>query len=208
MSVTSRNPVSHSIVRRRRGAIVVLIAFCLAIILTFVAIAIDGGGLLERRRQGQATADAGALAAAERLFVNYPANKGVDTGGAAATRALAIAAANGFNNDGTRSIVSVRTHPQTYAGGPNEGNTLPKGYVEVSVLYNQPRFFSAIVGSGDIAVPARAVARGEWKPAFVGIHVLDLYERSSFRVTGEGITNVTGGAAIIVNSNDPQAATT
>jgi Flp pilus assembly protein TadG len=194
--------------RTRRGAIVVLIAVCLTVILAFVAIAVDGGGLLERRRQAQAVADAAALAAAENLFVNYPANKGVDSGGTAQTYALAIAAANGFNNDGTRSIVSVRTYPQTYSGGPNQGATLPKGYVEVAVQYNQPRFFSAVIGSGDIAVPARAVARGEWKPAMVGIHVLDLHQKGSFNVTGESMTNVTGGAAIIVNSDDPQAAIT
>src|SRR5947208_15560177 len=81
----------------RRGAIVVLIAFCLTLILAFVAIAIDGGGLLDLRRQTQSTADAAALAAAEDLFVNYPKNKGLDSGTAVA-RATAIAAANGFAN--------------------------------------------------------------------------------------------------------------
>src|SRR5262245_17713292 len=102
--------------KTRRGAIVVLIALCLAVVLTFVAIAIDGGGLLERRRQSQNAADAAALAAAERLFFNYPKAKGVDAGGTAVSRALAIAAANGFNNDGTRSTVDVRTYPQAYSG--------------------------------------------------------------------------------------------
>src|SRR5947208_13673932 len=92
----------------RRGAIVVLIAFCLTLILAFVAIAIDGGGLLEERRQAQATADAAALAAAESLFVNYPKNKGVDSGGNAATAAVAIAAATCLNNDGTHSSGTVR----------------------------------------------------------------------------------------------------
>jgi Flp pilus assembly protein TadG len=210
MFITSRKPLHRPTNRhhRRRGAIVVLIAVCLTIILAFVAIAVDGGGLLERRRQAQATADAAALAAAENLFVNYPTNKGIDLGGSAAARALAISAANGFNNDGTRSTVTVRTNPNTYLGGPNQGNTLPKGYVEVLVQYNQPRFFSAILGTGDIAVPARAVARGEWKPAMVGIHVLDLHQKASFNVTGESVTNVTGGAAIIVNSDDPEAAIT
>src|SRR5439155_20852001 len=131
----------------RSGAIVVLIAVCLTLILAFVAIAIDGGGLLDLRRQVQATADAAALAAAEDLFVNYPKNKGQDSG-TAASRAIAIAAANGFANDGTKSIVTVRLAPQTYLDGPNKGMPIPKGYVEVTVQYNQPRYFSAVIGSG------------------------------------------------------------
>src|SRR5688572_13475709 len=99
----------------RRGAIVVLVACCLAVILAFVAIAIDGGGLLEQRRQSQATADAAALAAAEDLFRNFPQNKGLDVQGTAVSRALAIAAQNGFSNDGTDSTVTVRVSPQAYA---------------------------------------------------------------------------------------------
>src|SRR5262245_61119539 len=165
----------------RRGATVVLVAVCLTVILAFVAIAIDGGGLLEQRRQAQATADAAALAAAQELFVNYPQNKGLDPGGTAVSRAQTIAAANGLNNNGTTSTVSVRVSPQTYAGGPNSGTVLPKGYAEVTVQYNQPRYFSAVIGSGTIPVKARAVGRGRWEPSFVGIHVLDLHASSALR---------------------------
>jgi Flp pilus assembly protein TadG len=191
---------------RRTGAIVVLVAVCLTVILAFVAIAIDGGGLLEQRRQAQATADAAAMAAAEDLFRNYPKNKGLDTNGTATSRATAIAAANGFNNDGVQSIVTTRTSPQTYLGGPNEGATIPKGLVEVTVQYNQPRYFSSIMGMGAIPVTARAVGRGKWEPAYVGIHVLDLHARASLYGNGEAVVNVTGGAKVIVNSDDPEAA--
>ena len=41
-----------------------MVAVSIAVVLTFVAIAVDGGGLLELRRKSQATADAAALAAA------------------------------------------------------------------------------------------------------------------------------------------------
>jgi Flp pilus assembly protein TadG len=210
MSSRSRKSHHRHVNRRqtRRGAIVVLVAFCLTVLLAFVAIAIDGGGLLEQRRQAQATADAAALAAAENLFLNYPKNKGVDSGGTASSAALAIAAANGFNNDGTRSVVTVRENPQSYLGGPNQGTTIPKGYVEVTVQYNQSRYFSAIIGSGTIPVTARAVARGKWEPAFVGIHVLDLHQKGSLNATGTGAVTVTGGAKVIVNSDDPSAAIT
>jgi len=60
--MTRHRPIAGR--RRRRGIVLVLVAVCLAVILAFVAIAIDGGNLLEQRRQVQATADAAALAAA------------------------------------------------------------------------------------------------------------------------------------------------
>src|SRR5262249_52955391 len=68
--------------------------------------------------------------------------------------------------------------------------------------------FSAVIGSGSIPVSARAVARGQWVPAFVGIHVLDLHQKGSLNATGTGSVTVTGGAKVIVNSDDPSAAIT
>jgi Flp pilus assembly protein TadG len=192
---------------RRRGAIVVLVAVCMAVVLAFVAIAIDGGSLLERRRTTQGAADAAAMAAAESLFRNYPQFKGLDVNGSAAAAAKTIAAANGYSNDGKTSTVTVRTSPQTYSGGPNKGQVLPAGYVEVTVQYNQPRYFSGILGKGTLAVAARSVGRGKWEPAFVGIHVLDMHDAASLTATGESIVTVTGGAAVIVNSDNSSAAT-
>src|SRR5687768_6908479 len=192
--------------KRRRGIVLVLVAVCLAVILSFVAIAIDGGNLLEQRRRAQAAADAAALAAAEDMFRKYPKNKGIDVGGTAAVWARSIAAANGFSGDGIKSVVTVRTSPETYLGGPNEGEQLPAGYVEVSVQHNQTRYFSALIGTGAIPVHARAVARGKWEPAYVGIHVLDLHRPASLTATGESFVTVTG-ASVIVNSDAPNAAT-
>ena len=190
----------------RRGAVIILVALSLAVVLAFVAIAIDGGGLLEERRQAQATADVAAIAGAEDLFRNFPQNKGLDTDETAETRAREIADANGYSGDGVRSTVTVRTSPELYTGGPNEGEEIPKGYCEVSVQYNQPRYFSAIFGSGDLPIPARAVARGNWEPSFIGIHVLDLHKPGSLYGNGNAAVTVTG-AKIIVNSDAPDAAT-
>jgi Flp pilus assembly protein TadG len=192
----------------RSGAIAVLVAACMVMLLSFVAIAVDGGGLLEERRHAQTTADMAALAAAERLFTNYPTDRGFDPAGSAASAAKAIAAENGYTNDGTSSIVSVRTSPQTYSDGPNKGKVLPPGYAEVAVQYNKQRFFSRILGSNSIPITARTVARGQWAPAFVGIHVLDLHKPSALRATGGGSGSVAGGASVIVNSDAPDAAVT
>lgn len=193
--------------RSRRGAIVVLVAASLVFLLVFAAIALEGGGLLEQRRKTQSAADAAALAAAEDMFRNYPVNQGTDPLGAANSRALTMAAANGFV-PGDSASVDVRLAPQVYAGGRNQGNVIPAGYVEVTVQRNQPRYFSGIISSEKIPVSARAVARGKWAPAFVGIHVLDLHASGALRATGGGMGSITGGAAVIVNSDASDAAIT
>jgi hypothetical protein len=162
--------------------------------------------LLEERRKAQAVADSAALAAAEDLFRNYPANKGTDPDGLAAKKALAIAAGNGYTNNGTTSKVDVRVNPQKYAGGPDAGSTIPAGYAEVSVQYNQPRYFSAVMGTSSVPVTARAVARGIWEPNAIGIHVLDLDTKAALTAVGGGTMTVTGGASVIVNSQNSEAA--
>src|SRR6187455_404629 len=119
MSVTNRSTLQRK--STRRGAIVVIVAFCLTLLLVCAAISLDGGGLLEQRRRAQTTADAAAMAAAEDIFRNYQTNHGLDPSGTAVTRALSIASANGFSNNGTSSVVTVRKSPQTYLGGPHQG---------------------------------------------------------------------------------------
>jgi hypothetical protein len=193
--------------RSRRGSVVVLVAACLVVLLIFAAIALEGGGMLEQRRRTQAAADAAAMAAAEDLFRNFPANKGADSAGSAESRALANAAANGFNH-GNGATVDIRLSPETYFGGPHKGQTISKGYVEVIVQRNQPRYFSGLISSETIPISARAVARGKWAPAFIGIHVLDLHEPGALRATGGGIGDITGGAAVVVNSDATDAAIT
>jgi Flp pilus assembly protein TadG len=190
----------------RRGAIAVVVAVCLVVVLIFVAIATDGGRLLDRRCETKAVADAAALAAAENLFRTFPQYQGVDGDGSAANAAYAVAAANGFSNDSTPSLVEVRTAPQTYAGGPNAGKQLPSGYVEVNIQHDQRRFFSAILGNDRIPVRARAVARGVWEPSEVAIHVLDLHASPALTCTGESFITVRG-ASVIINSDAPDAAT-
>src|SRR4051794_35630516 len=124
---------------KRRGAVAPLVAVSMTVLLSFVAIAIDGGLLFDRHQQSQAAADAAAFAAAEYLFANYPLDQGTDPQGKAKQRAIDNAKANGFTD------VTVNIPPQS---GPFAGLT---GYAEVIVRANQRRFFSSIFGSQDIA---------------------------------------------------------
>jgi hypothetical protein len=184
----------------RRGNVAVLTAVSLAALMGITAIAVDGGLLLDDHERAQSAADTAALAAAADLYANYLTGNGLDPNGTASKSAFANAAANGFTNDGVTSIVTVNIPPLS---GPFTGQS---SYVEVIIQYNQKRGFSNIFGDGDIPVKARAVARGAWTTIRDGILVLDPTLKGSLSTGGGGSINITGGAPVIVDSNNPQAA--
>jgi hypothetical protein len=177
---------------KRRGNIAVLVAISLVPIVGVVAIALDGGLLLDNHWRVQSTADAAALAAAVDLFNKYGTNSGKDTGGTAQTSALTTAAANGFNNDGVTNVVTVNIPPLS-------GNFKGKaGYTEVIVQYNQKRGFSGIFGKGDLPVKARAVARGN--PGNIGILILDQHLQGALEIRGN--VNIQNGGQLYSNSDN------
>jgi hypothetical protein len=196
-SATNRN--------KRQGAIAVLVVICLAVLVGVAAIALDGGMALTERRRAQEVADAAALAAAADLFAHYQTNHGQDVNGTAAASALSIAAANGYSNDGTHSIVTVRVSPappvQSDPTITDFSGNLKPGYAEVTVQFNEPRFFSALWGKGTLPIQVRAVARGTWTVVVNGIMLLDPSGAGALTATGNGSFTVTG-AAVVVNSSD------
>ena len=141
----------------RRGAVAVVVTLCLIPLLGILAFAIDGGMMLASKRRAQTVADAAAHAAACQLYTNTSTDPtGLDVSGKARAAALLNASANGFTNDGTTNKVQVNIPPSTLS---QLWQTKPF-YAEVVVTYYQPRFFSAILGSGSLPIGARAVARG------------------------------------------------
>jgi Flp pilus assembly protein TadG len=207
----------------RRGNVVVLMAFCITILVGVAAIAIDGGAIMDDVQKVQGAADASALAAAEQLYRLWPVGNGLDVGGAAKNAALALAASNGYANDGTDSQIT----PNAWVTGQNgqglgignvtvnHGIFIPPvsgdhatrpGYVEVVIQYNQTRNFSSIYGTDRIQVRARAVAEGGWRAGTAGILLLDPTASAALNVVGGGTMNVVG-APLIVDSNAPDAVT-
>lgn len=178
----------------RPGKVAVIVALSLTTLLGMSAFALDGGTLMAERRHAQATADAAALAGAITLFKAYPTAKGVDSGTAKAS-ALAVAASNGYANDGLNSQVTVNIPPTSgrFVGKP--------GYIEVIAQYNQPRGFSAIWSSSRIPVRARAVARGLWIPPAFGILTLSPTASPATNANGNGLVTVNGGG-VITDSSD------
>ena len=185
----------------RPGGVAPLTILSLVLLAGIVALVVDGGSLMEERRHAQATADAAALAATADLYTNYATNGGTDPKGAATASAQAIAAANGFSNDGVQSVVTVNVSPQNYQSGPNAGTAIPPGYVEVIVQYNAGRTFSGIFGSGAIPVRARAVARGQWSSDTNMVILLNLSSSSVLSIaTGCGL-KVNGGLLVNTSSS-------
>src|SRR5689334_18905587 len=88
----------------RPGVTLPVVVLSLLGLVGVVAIAIDGGVLLDKRRQVQVASDAAALAAAIDLFTHYPADKGADPRGTARQSALTTAAANGFTDPGDSDV--------------------------------------------------------------------------------------------------------
>jgi hypothetical protein len=182
----------------RSGKVLVLLAFSLIAVVGAVALAADGGLMLDNRRQVQSAADAAALAAAIDLFTNYQTNQGTDPQGTAAARAQEAASAQGFTNGVNGVSVQVNIPPQS---GDHVGLA---GHAEVIVNYPQPRYFGGVFGSSATNISARAVARGRLWRFQTGILVLDLTASESLKVNGTGSVYV-NGADVIVNSTNSQA---
>jgi len=171
---------------------------CLIAIMGLLAMVIDGGLLRAEQVRVRAVADAAALAGACKLYQSYSTANGIDTDGSAVKAALAIAADNGYANDGANSTVEVNIPPTSgqYAGRA--------GYVEVLITSRQDRCFSNIWSSDSVHVRARSVARGAWVPFHATILSLDTGEKGAISVKGSG-SLTSAGAPVYINSNSSSA---
>jgi Flp pilus assembly protein TadG len=167
---------SNSIRSAPRGTVAALTALLMPAVVGVMALTLDGGLLYLQRRQAQSAADAAALAGAYALY------KGSDFS-TAQSAAVAIAAQNGL------TITSSQvTQPQS-------------GNVAVSVTSTQPRYFSALWGSGSMSATASGTAQGASLTPYSTAAILALNPSGS-AVTLSGTTAVSAvGGAVIVDSN-------
>ena len=195
---------------RRSGAVAPLVALCMVALCICISIVLEEGMMLSESRHSQATADAAAMAGACVLFSNIKTTNGIDP--AAVTAALQMADDNGYHNDaaGTNpnpdtTTVNAYNPPIT---GPNIGKP---GYIEVTVQYNQGRYFSWVLSmwpinatlSNTMPITARAVARGDWTPYHAGVLLLN-YTGSDLQSTGNASLQINGGD-FIIDSNSSSA---
>jgi hypothetical protein len=139
----------------------VLTVLCMAVMLGFVAFAVDVGNLLRARRVLQTAADSAAIAgAAEYNIGDWSSAAKVD------------ASQNGVTDGTSGAVVTVNPAPTS---GPHEG--VP-GYVEVIVSQPQRTFFLSVLNPTPVA--ARAVATLLPNPNCI-------YTLSSAPANGEGL---------------------
>lgn len=123
------------------GQTVILAAFCMAVLLGFLALAVDVGLLFHARRTIQTAADSGAIAGAEEI--NY---------GDVTAASQDDAARNGVMNGLQGAVVTVNNPP---VNGPFAGKA---AYVEVIASQPQPTYFMNAFGRNSVSVVGRAVA--------------------------------------------------
>jgi Flp pilus assembly protein TadG len=202
--------------RKRRGVVAPLVAVSLIALLGIVALVVDLGIMQERKRDVQGSADMAALAAATVLFQNWysgtPLWRGSGPKDIATAQALAVASANGYNNDGVTNTVTVRVADATVTHvNPSyptyDTMAFPNGYAEVIITYNEPARFSGVLGATNLPVTARALARGLYVGTGDGVIILDPHASGALTIKGAGnagVINVLKGS-VHVDSDSSSA---
>ncbi len=187
---------------RRDGNVAVIAAVSLIAILGAVALSLDGGQQLDKRRHIQAAADASALAAVSELYANWwlTTPRGADTVDEhAESLAYSVAAKNGYVDGVNGCTVDVNIPPDN---GPFAGQA---HHAEVIITVSQPRYFSKVFTTANVEIGARAVARGKRSRINNGIIVLDPDDKDAFGAGGNATVSIKSGAAVLVNSADSEA---
>jgi len=159
--------------REERGAVVMIVAISLVVLLGMLVLTVDLGGLVATRRAMVRAADSAALAVAQACAGNPTQSPGTPES-YADTYAIANVDLATLDSSATNivefgAIVGNGSGGFTYVPGVNNcQNGLP-GYVRVSYTGTQDMFFARIWGSstGDVAGTATAIWARTNNPAFV-----------------------------------------
>jgi Putative Flp pilus-assembly TadE/G-like len=176
----------------RRGAVAVLVALMLVVIIGFVSLGSEVVLLLLTSRQMQSAADAAALGAVSAELSGSPSDY--------THEAFALAAAAGFANGQNGTTVTINSPPAT---GNYQGST---GTVEVLIAQPQTLALAKVVYPGPFTIRARTVAMT--KGAVDCILELDSSSTTGVSVTNGAVVNLnqcglavnaTGSSAVLVD---------
>lgn len=133
-------PGQATLVRERRGAMLVFIAIAGVVLMGFLAMTLDVGAGSRQRRIAQTAADAGAIGGGQEIFrLKYDS-------------VVASARNEAMRNGFAATEITVNYPPAT---GTYANNTQ---YVEVIVGKKIPTLFGSIFGSDSLGIQARGVA--------------------------------------------------
>lgn len=183
----------------REAAVLPWLLVCMGVILSIVAIALDGGRMMQERRRCQDAADAAALVAATDMYLTYSTS---GAPGEVHTSSIdaATATAKGFWSQKDQSHVFVdvkRPASGAYAGKAN--------YVEVVVQSNLAGSFGNLLTGQGLVVKARSVAKG--KPMAIGLFALSTTASGAISLNNNATVTVKN-AGVRVNSSSSTALTT
>ncbi len=165
----------HRAIRRQRGAVLILFAVLLLLILGFMGLAIDSSRMFNRKVELQAVADFAAMEAAQKL-VGTPA--GIDEALAAAAAATSVQKYQYGNSSNAWSDAAIK-----FAVSPTSG------WLDVSVARDAPGNIKyAKVETADLAADSGAVAT-----TFMKVLSPDLLSKnvSASAVAGRTMVNFT-----------------
>lgn len=175
--------------KSERGQALILIVFAIIGLIGMTGLTVDGGIAYSDRRNAQNAADTAALAAGRaKIRGESWQNAGFN-----------LAAANGYNNNGTTNTVQVVNPPiqGKYAGDSN--------YIQVIIVSNVQTSFARVVGITQMTNRVNAVARvvpTTFVNMFDGNAIVSLNPNDckAFKYQGNADTNVVGGG-LFVNSD-------
>ncbi len=121
-----------------------MIALAMVELAGMVGLVVDGGNAFLDRRNAQNAANSAALSAALTR---------TRSGGNLRAAALASAAQNGYDNDGTSNVVEFHNPP---ISGPNAGNV---EYFQVFITSHVKTYFARVLGWKQLTNRVEAVAR-------------------------------------------------
>jgi Flp pilus assembly protein TadG len=168
---------------RERGAVIVLVALTLVMMLTMLAFSVDLGSARQAKAQVSSTTDSAALAGAAALAGRR--NGSVDQGGSDLTQAFYDAASWAFKNlavtmpsptncgtnkkcynasDAKHTSVEI-TSPYTPTRLPSSWNAVsdPATFLHVKTCYDNPTSIAGVIGIRSLHVCSESTARGTGK---------------------------------------------
>jgi Flp pilus assembly protein TadG len=168
--------------RDQSGSYVLVVALMMPVLVGTAGLGTEAVWWLYKHKNMQSAADSGAVSAATA------ATNLTD-------QANSVTASYGYANGVNNVTVTVNQPPTT-------GNfTKNNGAVEVIVSQPQPRLLSALFGTGDVPITARAVALSN--PGTDCVLALNRTANSAVNVTGSNTLNLAGCNVVSDSNNSP-----
>jgi hypothetical protein len=181
----------------RRGAVSVLVAVSLLLLLGILTLSVESGRLYELQRREQTACDAAALAAATELYRQTVLSQDDVPPQDPKVVAYEVARLNGFPNTAPNIVqVFMPPHSGVFAGR--------SGFFQVEIESRLNRSFSRVFGSGDLVVRASAVAAGTQLSTKASLLVLETKKKHALKLRSSNSELFTQGD-IFVNSRSKSA---